>query len=112
MARLLKWGTKFGIVGASVYYTNESGLWSDSANTEQLYKDLYSAVSPLLEDVPVEVPEIPKAGEISRSIVDGWNAGVLHSATFLANLPTHAYNAGVMANDWLSDQTKAPAPSS
>ncbi|BES95711.1 Hypothetical protein NTJ_08520 [Nesidiocoris tenuis] len=107
MARLVKWGVKLGIVGAAVHYTNESGVWKDSSDTEKLYKDIHTAISPLFEDVPVEVPDIPKAGDISRAIVDGWNAGVLHSADFIAHLPTHTYNAAISSYEWINAQTNA-----
>ena len=53
-----RFGVKAGIVGGSVYYTNELGLWGDSKQSEKAYKEICTFITPYIKDVKVDVSMI------------------------------------------------------
>ncbi|CAH1404027.1 unnamed protein product [Nezara viridula] len=87
MTGLLKVGTKFGIVGGTIYFSSKWGVWGDSSHSVKIYKDLHSLISPYVQDIPVEVPELPRITDITSSAKNYWNSGVLKSGHFLLELP-------------------------
>ncbi|XP_014246276.1 MICOS complex subunit MIC13 homolog QIL1 [Cimex lectularius] len=104
MSRLVKVGTKLGIVGTTIYYSVEYGVWKDSSKTEQLYKDLYKLAVPLLKEVPIETPELPKAAEVSLYVKTSWNHGIVTATKFILDLPEHASTLYRYSADWVSNQ--------
>ncbi|CAG2061537.1 unnamed protein product [Timema podura] len=97
-------GAKAGLAGAAIYYTVKEGLWGDSERTEQLYKKLYSLSVPYIKEVPIEVPQIPKIGEISYEAQHYWNKGVKASFAFIRDLPVHVTNLTKTGAAKLSEQ--------
>lgn len=48
-----RFGTKLGILGGTIYYTNEIGIWGDSEQTTQLLEDITNFVKPYVsKNVP------------------------------------------------------------
>ncbi|EEB10597.1 conserved hypothetical protein [Pediculus humanus corporis] len=91
MSKLIRFGLKAGIISSAVYITIDKGVWKDSEITSQLYQDLKTTikpyVKPVLEQIPFQFPELPKAGDLVSTAKTTWNKGVISSCLFLAELP-------------------------
>lgn len=112
MAGLVKFSAKIGAVGGTIYYTNSIGVWGDSADTEKAYKTVYGLVSPYLAEVPVEVPELPHLTDITSSMKNYWNSGVLATGKFLLELPQISTSLMKEGYDFVSTQIDPPKESS
>ncbi|KAL1452692.1 hypothetical protein WDU94_006896 [Cyamophila willieti] len=119
MSRIIRFGTKVGLVGATVYYTNEYGVWNDADSSAKVVKELRSLyhqyVNPYVEEaksnVPLEVPDIPSISQISHSIFSSWNSGVLYTSQFLINLPSHVSQWTTDASNFINKQLEASSES-
>ncbi|XP_026684735.1 MICOS complex subunit MIC13 homolog QIL1, partial [Diaphorina citri] len=115
-----RFGTKVGLVGAAVYYTNEYGVWQDADSSAKVVQELrklyHQQVSPYVKDVktnvPLEVPEIPSISDIGHSLGSSWNSGVLSTFNFLANLPSHVNQWTTDASNFINKQLEASGESS
>ncbi|XP_014288168.1 MICOS complex subunit MIC13 homolog QIL1 [Halyomorpha halys] len=87
MSGLLRVGTKFGILGGTVYFSSKMGVWGDSDHSVKVYKDLYSLIAPYMRDVPVEIPELPRITDMTSTAKTFWNSGVMKTGRFLLDLP-------------------------
>ncbi|XP_073971945.1 MICOS complex subunit MIC13 homolog QIL1-like isoform X1 [Rhodnius prolixus] len=102
-------GAKLGLVGGALYASAHYGIWKDSKRTEQIYQEMYHFVAPYIKEVPVEVPELPKASEITSASRDYWNHGVVATAKFLANLPDTTYSLAEKGVTYVMDQFSDPS---
>lgn len=115
MSGVIRFGTKVGIVGASVYYSNEYGVWGDADSSIKVIGDVRSLyhqhISPYVKEVKtnvsVEVPEIPSLSQISNSALSSWNSGVLYTFKFLVNLPSHLSQWTADASNFINKQLEA-----
>ncbi|PSN51444.1 hypothetical protein C0J52_08993 [Blattella germanica] len=90
--RLLKLGTKVGLVGGVVYYTVEEGVWKDSEHSTEIYSKAYKAVAPYVKEVPVE---------------NYWNKGVMSSFEFVSDLPNKTVEWSKQGYEYVSKQLDA-----
>lgn len=125
-----RFGIKSAILGSTVYYTVDRGIWKDSATTAELYKELDDGISPyvgeLKKQIPYEVnmiiyfaniiepikifivfryfqlPPLPTNDRISYLFKYYWNTGVKATFKFLVDLPTHTSDAAVKTYEFIS----------
>lgn len=78
-------------MSSAIYFTIDKGVWKDSETTSVLYEDLKKKIKPLmkpvLEQIPFELPKLPKTGDMVSTAKTTWNKGVLASCLFLIGLP-------------------------
>ncbi|XKL59217.1 hypothetical protein PGB90_000233 [Kerria lacca] len=95
MTGLLKFGIKGSILGGTIYYSKQIGVWDDSSRTFTLTQEIMAYVSPYLKPVisnvqkelPVQVTNLPTSDDICRTSVLYWNKGVISSVAFVRNVP-------------------------
>ncbi|VEN34738.1 unnamed protein product [Callosobruchus maculatus] len=82
---------KIGIASAAVYYMKEQGIWRPSDESIKTLDKMKLTVQPYVETVkkqiPFEAPTLPEAENLSSIVKQSWNAGVIATFAFLANLP-------------------------
>ncbi|XP_033325323.2 MICOS complex subunit MIC13 homolog QIL1 isoform X1 [Megalopta genalis] len=88
---------KTTIVGGTVYYTCQEGLWSKSEDTAKLYGKLYNSIAPYVKhnaprEIISQVEHLPSINCIVNGTKMYWNRGVMSSMKFISNLPDHACN--------------------
>lgn len=79
------------MITSAVYLTIDNGVWKDSETTGQLYENIRNKIKPymkpIVEQIPFELPELPKTGDIVSTAKTTWNKGVMASCLFLIELP-------------------------
>ncbi|XP_054280625.1 MICOS complex subunit MIC13 homolog QIL1 [Macrosteles quadrilineatus] len=110
LGKILRSGTKFGIVGGACYYSVQSGLWADTTQTEQLYKELYKSAAPYMKHTVIEVPELPKFSDFTKVICKKWNDSVIASTDFLMHLPSHLSNFASTSFEKVNELVSDPKP--
>nr|CAI5833954.1 unnamed protein product [Callosobruchus analis] len=88
---MIKLAVKIGIASAAVYYMKEQGIWRPSDESIKTLDKMKLAAQPYVETVkkqiPFEAPTLPEAESVSSVVKQSWNAGVIATFTFLADLP-------------------------
>ncbi|XP_078279874.1 MICOS complex subunit MIC13 [Rhinoraja longicauda] len=92
MARALaaiRFVTKTGIIGGSVYLAYDQGLLGDGEQSCKVLNKMSvavpEAVDQLSKDLQVELPELPK---LNVNVAESWNSGIECITSFLSNAPT------------------------
>nr|CAH7728762.1 unnamed protein product [Callosobruchus chinensis] len=69
----------------------EQGIWKPSDESIKTLDKMKLTVQPYVETVkkqiPFEAPTLPEAENVSSVVKQSWNAGVIATFAFLANLP-------------------------
>ncbi|CAH1982773.1 unnamed protein product [Acanthoscelides obtectus] len=69
----------------------EQGIWKPSDESIKTLEKMKHTVNPYVDTVkkqiPFEVPKLPQSESLSSLIKQSWNAGVMATFAFLANLP-------------------------
>nr|BAN21030.1 unkown protein [Riptortus pedestris] len=108
MARLVKFTGKIGLVGGTIYYTNSIGVWGDSQDTQRAYSTIYGLAAPYVAEVPVEVPELPRLTDITSSMKNYWNSGVLATSKFILESPQIFASLAKEGYDFVFNQINPP----
>ncbi|XP_058459474.1 MICOS complex subunit MIC13 homolog QIL1 isoform X1 [Malaya genurostris] len=88
---MLKILIKTGLAGSAVYYTRNEGIWNE--NTDKVYERYSSAMQPHIasvkQQIPIDVPALPKSGELCFLTTHYYNAGVKNTIYFIHRLPCY-----------------------
>ncbi len=119
----IKWGTKLGLAGGTVYVANQYGLFGNAEQSRegwfQLKDTVHRAIPKEVLDQTPEMPtvntkdylpdvEIASMGQNARGY---WNRGVLASFAAMANAPTALRGYGNDMINFVSEQMKATGES-
>ncbi|XP_017098160.1 MICOS complex subunit MIC13 homolog QIL1 [Drosophila bipectinata] len=100
-------------VGGVVYYTRSVGIWGSTDHTDKLYNNIKSELCPYVQkakkQLPFEVPQLPKSGEIRFLAKHYYNEGVKSSFRFVHMLPCYAGRGLKKIKDTFEDFAKSPA---
>jgi len=73
----LKHGTRYGVVGGSVYYTNHLGVWSTAESSEKLVNQAKVEYKKTpVKELDDLVQRIPTTGVVTTAIRTQWNRAV------------------------------------
>jgi len=102
-----------GLLGGAVYYTRQVGIWGDSDQSDKLYNTVKSELSPYVEkakkQLPFEVPQLPRTGEMRFLAKHYYNEGVKNTFRFIHMLPCYAGRGLKKVKDTFQDFAKSPA---
>ncbi|XP_043649252.1 MICOS complex subunit MIC13 homolog QIL1 [Drosophila teissieri] len=102
-----------GLVAGTVYYTQKVGIWGDSAQSDKLYNDIKSELRPhvqkLEKQLPFDVPQLPRTGEMRFLAKHYYNEGVKNTFRFIHMLPCYAGRGLKKVKDTFQDFAQSPA---
>ncbi|XP_044312715.1 MICOS complex subunit MIC13 homolog QIL1 [Drosophila rhopaloa] len=102
-----------GLLAGTVYYTRKVGIWGDTDQTDKLYNNVKAALCPYVQklekQLPFEVPELPRTGEMRFLAKHYYNEGVKNSFRFIHMLPCYAGRGLKKVKDTFQDFAKSPA---
>ncbi|EDV96455.1 MICOS complex subunit MIC13 homolog QIL1 [Drosophila grimshawi] len=102
-----------GLVAGAVYYTNKAGVWGNPEESHKLYNNVKAKLCPYVQkakkQLPFEVPQLPKAGEMRFLAKHYYNEGVKSSFRFVHMLPCYAGRGLKKVKDTFEDFAKSPA---
>ncbi|XP_030570200.1 MICOS complex subunit MIC13 homolog QIL1 [Drosophila novamexicana] len=102
-----------GVVAGAVYYTRQAGVWGSTDETDKLYKNVKTQLTPYVqqarEQLPFDVPELPRVGEMRFLAKHYYNEGVKSSFRFIHMLPCYAGRGLKKVKDTIEEFAKAPA---
>ncbi|XP_058831048.1 MICOS complex subunit MIC13 homolog QIL1 [Topomyia yanbarensis] len=108
---MLKFIAKNGLAGSAVYYTRKEGIWNE--NTDQVYERYSSALQPHIasvkQQIPIDVPALPKSGELCFLTTHYYNAGVKNTINFIHRLPCYMGQWTKKASDAIKKAVDPPA---
>ncbi|XP_017071975.1 MICOS complex subunit MIC13 homolog QIL1 [Drosophila eugracilis] len=102
-----------GLVAGTVYYTQKVGVWGNTDQTDKLYNTVKSELCPyvkkLEKQLPFEVPQLPRTGEMRFLAKHYYNEGVKNTFHFIQMLPCYAGRGLKKVKDTFQDFAKSPA---
>ncbi|KAM8710498.1 hypothetical protein ACLKA7_017162 [Drosophila subpalustris] len=102
-----------GLLAGTVYYTRKVGIWGNAEETDKLYNNVKSQLSPYVQQaqkkLPFEVPKLPRAGEMRFLAKHYYNEGVKSSFRFIHMLPCYAGRGMKKVKDTFEEFAKSPA---
>ncbi|TDG47465.1 hypothetical protein AWZ03_006057 [Drosophila navojoa] len=102
-----------GLVAGAVYYTRRAGVWGNTEQTDKLYNDVKDQLRPYVQkakkQLPFELPQLPRVGEMRFLAKHYYNEGVKSSFRFVHMLPCYAGRGLKKAKDTFEEFAKSPA---
>ncbi|XP_053682961.1 MICOS complex subunit MIC13 homolog QIL1 [Sabethes cyaneus] len=88
---MFRFAIKASLAGGAVYYSRQEGIWKE--NTDEVYERYSKALQPHLASVkqqlPFEVPALPKSGELCFLTSHYYNQGVKNTIYFIHRIPCY-----------------------
>ncbi|XP_030380562.1 MICOS complex subunit MIC13 homolog QIL1 [Scaptodrosophila lebanonensis] len=101
-----------GLVVGAVYYTRSAGVWGNTEQTEKIYNGVKTQLSPyfvkVTNQLPFDIPPLPKAGEIRFLAKHYYNVGVKGTFRFVHMLPCYAGRGIKKVKDTFEEFSKSP----
>ncbi|XP_055911745.1 MICOS complex subunit MIC13 homolog QIL1 [Eupeodes corollae] len=109
----LRFAIKSGLAYGAMHYTCSLGVWGNSVQADKLYNELMAQARPhvvsLQKKLPIEVPNLPKTGEVRFLAKHYYNTGVKNTFHFIIMLPCYAGQLIKKTKDTINKSLEAPA---